>query len=74
MNISSEEAEPWTGAQRALPAVAGLLWVIVGALVVGMGVAKTEQWWVFACWGSFIVLAGLFALYLRFRVLPTVRA
>ncbi len=73
MSISSEEAEPWTGTQRALPILGGILWLLVGVVVIALGILRTEHWWSFAAWGVFIALVGLFALYVRFSILPTVR-
>ncbi len=71
--MTKEELEPWTGPQRSLPVLVGFLWVLVGAVTIFLSFPDPIEHWTLVVWGIAIVLGGLFVLYLRLAVLPSVR-
>ena len=71
--MANEQLEPWTGVQRSVPVLGGVIWVVVGLLVVSLAFPEIHQHWEFLVWGIAIVLGGLFILYLRLAILPSVR-
>lgn len=71
--MTNEELEPWTRSQRSLPILVGLVWIAAGLLVVFLAYPEFSQHWEFLVWGIAMALGGLFVLYLRVMVLPSVR-
>jgi len=71
--MAKENLEPWTGTQRSLPILLGLVWMAVGLAVSTLSLLEIASRWQYLAWGIAIMLGGLFILYLRLAVLPGVR-
>ncbi len=68
-----EELEPWSATQRSLPILVGVVWIVVGVSVLALGLPDVSERWEFLPWGVAMTLAGLFVLYVRLAVIPSVR-
>ena len=71
--MAKESLEAWTGTQRSLPILLGLVWMGVGLAVSTLSLLEIASRWQYFPWGVAMVLGGLFILYLRLAVLPSVR-
>jgi len=71
--VAKEDLEAWSGAQRSLPVLVGLVWMAVGLAVSTLSIMEIANRWEYLPWGVAMVLGGLFVLYLRLAVLPSVR-
>jgi uncharacterized membrane protein HdeD (DUF308 family) len=68
-----EDLESWGGTQRRLPILVGILWIVMGVLVVALAYPDFEANWTFLPWGAVMALGGLAVLYIRISVLPSTR-
>jgi len=71
--VTDKELEEWSGTQRRLPVLVGLVWIIVGILVVFLAYPDFIEKWEYLPWGAVMVLGGIFVLYIRLSVLPSTR-
>ncbi len=71
--MPKEETEPWTGTQRSLPVLVGLLFLIIGCFVIVLAFPDIASRWEYVVWGIAMILGGAFVLYLRYAILPSVR-
>lgn len=71
--MTEEQLEPWSGTQRRLPILVGLIWILVGLLVLFLAYPEFQENWEYLPWGIAMLLGGIFVLYLRMSVLPSVR-
>ncbi len=68
-----EALEPWSGTQKVLPVLMGLVLLVVGVLLLGLALPDMAERWKFVPWGVLILFGGLFLLYIRMSILPSVR-
>jgi len=71
--MAKENLEAWTGTQRSLPILIGLVWMAVGVAVSTLSLLEIASRWQYLPWGVAMILGGLFILYLRLAVIPSVR-
>ena len=71
--MTEEQLEPWSGTQRRLPILVGLVWIVVGLLVMFLAYPEFVEHWEYLPWGIVMVLGGIFVLYIRLSVLPSTR-
>ena len=71
--MTDEQLEPWSGTQRRLPILIGLIWIVVGALVIFLAYPDFVEHWDKIPWGIVMILGGIFVLYIRMSVLPSTR-
>ena len=71
--MTDEQLEPWSGTQRRLPVLIGLVWILVGFLVLFLAFPEFVDHWEYLPWGIAMVLGGIFVLYIRLSDLPSTR-